>query len=269
MLTFVALMPRYFARITYDGTAYNGWQVQENTPRTIQQVMNERISGLLNERIEFTGCGRTDTGVHAKEFYAHFDAQRELVNTKHDTPSAQWTYKFNCVLPPAIAVHEILKVRDDAHARYDAVSRTYEYIITQKRDPFMLNRACFIYTRLDIGAMNRASKALLGYTDFSCFSKSRTQVKTNNCRIMKAGWKKKGDLLIFTITADRFLRNMVRAIVGTMVEIGKGKIGMDDLRRIIEGKKRSDAGMSVEAQGLYLVKVRYKKGMIRKVRTTG
>jgi tRNA pseudouridine38-40 synthase len=257
-------MPRYFARISYAGTAYNGWQIQENTPHTVQQVMNERISKLLNEKIAFTGCGRTDTGVHAKEFYVHFDSSKDLSVNKKAPPSHDWSYKFNCVLPNDIAVHEIFRVRDDAHARYDAVSRTYVYLVTKKRDPFLMERACFIYADLDLALMNRACKLLLGEKDFSCFSKTRTQVKTNICNVKQARWEREGDLLKFTITADRFLRNMVRAIVGTMVNIGKKKTDLDGLKRIIEGKKRGDAGVSVEAQGLYLVKVEYKKGIAGK-----
>ncbi|HEY6160203.1 MAG TPA: tRNA pseudouridine(38-40) synthase TruA [Bacteroidia bacterium] len=245
-------MPRYFARIAYVGTAYNGWQVQENTPRTIQQVLNERISGLLDEKIEFTGCGRTDTGVHAREFYVHFDCSKEL-----DPHDADWTYKFNCMLPKDISVYEVFKVRADAHARYDALKRTYEYYITYNRDPFLTDRAYYFYRGLDLKGMKDACRLLPQYSDFSCFSKSNTQVKTNICKIYEAKWEQQDHLLIFSITADRFLRNMVRAIVGTLLDIGRLKMEVKDMAKIIEGGKRSDAGMSVPAEGLYLAKVEY------------
>ena len=245
-------MPRYFARIAYVGTAYNGWQVQENTSRTIQQVMNERISELLNEKIEFTGCGRTDTGVHAREFYAHFDCSREL-----DPHETDWAYKFNCMLPRDISVYDVFRVKDDAHARFDALWRTYEYYLTYNRDPFLTERACYFYRGLDLKGMKDACRILMQHSDFSCFSKSNTQVKTNICKIREAKWEQREHLLVFTISADRFLRNMVRAIVGTMLDIGRLKMEVKDLAKIIEGKNRSEAGMSVPAEGLYLVKVEY------------
>ena len=244
---------RYFIKLSYQGTNYNGWQIQKNTPRTVQQVMNLSLSKLLNEKIEFTGCGRTDTGVHAREFYAHFDS---IKNNLHINPM-EWLCKFNMVLPVDIAVKEIVAVKSDAHARFGAVSRSYEYIINRKRDPFLLNRAYYLYQPLSLELMNEAAKMLFEYDDFSCFSKSNTQVKTNLCRIIEANWKEADNLLMFTITANRFLRNMVRAIVGTMIDVGKEKISLDDFRKIIESKNRSDAGFSVPADGLYLVKVQY------------
>ena len=264
-------MPRYFARISYVGTAYNGWQIQKNTPRTIQQIMNERISGLLNEKIEFTGCGRTDTGVHAKEYYAHFDSVNDLLAPEfyrqhHESAdSDDWAYKFNSVLPYDIVVSDIFKVKDDAHARFDARSRTYRYHITRERDPFLVDRAYFLYAELDTDAMDLGCKTLLEYSDFSCFSKSHTQVRSNLCKIMEAScvWDiTEGSKIIFTIKADRFLRNMVRAIVGTMLEIGKGKLTLNDLPKIIEGKNRSEAGISVPAHGLYLEEVNYDEELI-------
>ncbi|MEW6468324.1 MAG: tRNA pseudouridine(38-40) synthase TruA [Bacteroidota bacterium] len=241
---------RYFAKLSYVGTAYNGWQVQENTPRTVQQVLNESISRLLNEKIEFTGCGRTDTGVHAAEFYAHFDSQKDLSDPES-------VYKFNSVVPRDIAVQELLRVKDAAHARYDAISRSYRYQIIQQRNPFFNERAAFLYAPLDIDRMNEAAKALFDYSDFTSFSKLRTQVKTNLCKVMRAEWSREGELLVFRITADRFLRNMVRAIVGTLVRVGKKEINADDVRRIIESRDRGNAGESFPAHGLYLEKVVY------------
>lgn len=244
---------RYFVKLSYVGTAYNGWQIQENTPYTIQQVMNEKISSLLNEKIELSGCGRTDTGVHAKEFYAHFDIEKENLNT------VDWIYKFNCVLPKDISVHEIRSVNNNAHARFDAISRTYQYIIIGSRDSFMNERAAFLYLPLDLSLMNEASKILFEYNDFSSFSKLHTQVKTNLCKITKAEWTQENNLITFEITADRFLRNMVRAIVGTLVAVGKKEITIDEMRKIIESKNRSNAGESFPACGLYLTKVIYPK----------
>src|SRR5688572_8893022 len=213
--------------------------------------MNEKISSLLNSKTEFTGCGRTDTGVHAREFYAHFDSQSENLHT------GDWVYKFNCVLPRDIAIQRIIAVPNNAHARYDALSRTYEYFIVRQRDPFMNERAAFIHSPLDIDLMNRACAILYDYSDFTSFSKLRTQVKTNNCKVTSAAWRTEKDLLVFSITADRFLRNMVRAIVGTLVGVGKGEISPEKVREIIESKNRGNAGESFPACGLYLVRVSY------------
>ena len=246
-------MHRYFIKLSYCGTNYNGWQVQENTPKTIQEVLTKNVSGLLNEELSIVGCGRTDTGVHAKEFYAHFDSGKDDL---HVAPSV-WLYKMNCVLPNDIVIHEVIPVKADASARFSALERTYQYVINRKRDPFLIDRAYSLYVPLDIDKMNKASQILLEYTDFSSFSKTNTQVKNNECRIVRAGWEEKGDLFIFTITANRFLRNMVRAIVGTLIDVGKGVTSEEELRKIIEGKNRSDAGSSVPAGGLYLTKVIY------------
>jgi tRNA pseudouridine38-40 synthase len=253
------ILHRYFIRLAYNGTAYHGWQIQENTTRTVQQVLNEIFSLLLNEKVFVTGCGRTDTGVHAKDFYGHFDASVDL-NTDHD----KWLYKFNNALPPDIAIKDILAVNESANSRFDAVSRTYEYIICRKKDPFEINRAWFLKTDLDINKMNDAAKVLFEYTDFTSFSKSNTQNFTNNCKILKAEWKVENDLLIFSISADRFLRNMVRAIVGTLVDVGKEKITTEQFKTIIESKDRSNAGFSVPANGLYLVNVEYPEGYFNK-----
>ena len=246
-------MNRYFLKLSYNGTKYHGWQIQENTPKTVQQVLNDSLSMLLNEKIETLGCGRTDTGVHAHEFYAHFDSQKKDL---HKDPRL-WLYKFNLVLPHDIAIQQIIPVKIDANARFSALSRTYKYIINRKKDPFLIDSTYYLYGNLDIDLMNKACKELMKHKDFSCFSKTRTQVKTNDCKITKAEWTDENGLLIFTITADRFLRNMVRAIVGTMIEIGQGKMPVENFKKIIEGKNRSDAGFSVPACGLYLTKVVY------------
>jgi len=246
-------LQRYFIKLSYNGTAYNGWQIQDNTSATVQQTINEALSMVLNQSVMVTGCGRTDTGVHAKEFYAHFDCDKINLLDEHD----KWVYKFNQVLPADIAIQQIFAVKADASSRFDAVSRTYQYFISKYKDPFMINRTYYINSDLNVDEMNGAAKVLFEYTDFSAFSKSNTQTFTNNCKIHAAEWKSEKDTLVFTITADRFLRNMVRAIVGTLLDIGKGKLGVDDFKKIIESKERSNAGFSVPACGLYLTKVEY------------
>ncbi len=246
-------MQRYFIKLSYNGSAYNGWQIQDNTTATVQQTINEALSMVLNEPVTVTGCGRTDTGVHAKEFYAHFDCSKTTLLLEYD----KWLYKFNQVLPADIAIEQIIAVKQDASSRFDAVSRTYQYIISKQKNPFMMGRTNIINTDFDIDEMNKAASTLFDYTDFSAFSKSNTQTFTNDCKIYKAQWKQENDTLLFTITADRFLRNMVRAIVGTLLEVGKGKLSITDFKKIIESKQRSNAGVSVPACGLYLVKVEY------------
>lgn len=248
---------RYFIQLSYDGTAYHGWQIQENTFSTVQQVINEMLSRLLREPVFVTGCGRTDTGVHANEYYAHFDCTKDLMQE-----TAKWIFKFNNALPPDIAIQKIIPVAENANARFDAVARTYQYHIHRKKDPFLLNRSYFLFFDLDVAKMNEAANSLFQYIDFSSFAKSNTQNFTNNCKIYKAEWKEENDRLIFTISADRFLRNMVRAIVGTLIKVGKGKISLEEFKIIIEKKNRSEAGLSVPACGLYLTNVTYPKNYL-------
>lgn len=248
-------MQRYFIQLSYNGTAYHGWQIQENTFLTIQQVLNEMLSKLLNEPIFLTGCGRTDAGVHATEFFAHFDS----VKTGLHTHQEKWLLKLNHALPADIAIQKIIRVNEKSNSRFDAISRTYQYIINRKKDPFQIKKACFLYGDLDLKEMNKASRVLLSHKDFSSFAKSNTQNLTNICKIYQAEWKEENDLLIFTISADRFLRNMVRAIVGTLLDVGKGKVSVEDFNKIIESKTRSNAGFSAHACGLYLTRVEYPK----------
>lgn len=233
--------------------------MQENTPSTVQQVLNDSLSMLLREKIETTGCGRTDTGVHAREFYAHFDCEKSDLQENND----HWVFKLNSVLPPDIAVHGLIMVDGAAHARFDAVARSYQYMITRRKEPFLQGWAWQFWKPLDIKSMNEAAKLLYEFEDFSAFSKSNTQVKTNNCRIINAEWEEQNDLLLFNITADRFLRNMVRAIVGTLVEVGQNKMNIEQFRMIIEGKNRSEAGASVPGCGLYLVKIEYPQNILK------
>ncbi len=274
------MVRKYFIELSYLGTNYSGWQVQKNTKHTVQQVMEENLSRLLNEKISLLGCGRTDTGVHATRFFAHLETAKNLGTlSSHSSgekiqQGADWVFKFNSVLPKDIAVHNIFLAGPKAHARFDAVSRTYKYFIAFHRDPFLDGRVLLVPGDLDMDKMNKASEELLRHEDFTSFSKARTQVKTNICKIKEAGWEKipahhlpgahgshGQELLLFTITSDRFLRGMVRAIVGTMLDIGKGKKNVGEMKRIIEGRHRSKAGMNALACGLYLTDVKYPEGI--------
>ncbi len=243
---------RYFIKLSFKGTNYHGWQMQKNA-NSIQDVLNKALTLMLGEKINVVGCGRTDAGVHAKEFFAHFDTKYSLTEKEID----QLVFKLNKFLPKDIAIFNIYPVRPDAHARFDAITRTYQYIITQNKDPFNQEFAFYYYGSLNVDLMNKGAEILFEYDDFTSFSKLHTQVKNNICKIIDARWEKKDQMLIFTIKADRFLRNMVRAIVGTLIDLGIHKITLDDIREIIEQKDRSAAGRSVPANGLFLTKITY------------
>lgn len=240
---------RYFIELAYNGSKYHGWQNQPNAI-TVQSKLELALSTLLSDDIAVVGAGRTDTGVHAKHLVAHF-------NTEVNLKISDLIYKLNSFLPNDIAIYSIYKVKPNVHARFDAVARTYHYYISTSKNPFLSGLAHEFYLPLDVDLMNEASKILLNYNDFQCFSKKHTDVKTYNCNIWKAEWTEKPNELIFEITADRFLRNMVRAIVGTMIDIGQGKITIEQLHNIIKSKDRSNAGFSAPACGLYLTKVTY------------
>jgi tRNA pseudouridine38-40 synthase len=212
--------------------------------------MNKAVSVLLNSKISLMGAGRTDTGVHAKEMYAHFDVDAPL-----NTPGL--VHKLNSYLPKDIVVYAIIPVSDEAHVRFDATKRTYEYHINTFKDSFLQEESWYHHQKLDIDLMNKAAETLLHHTDFQCFSKVNTAVNTFDCTIFEAYWKQENNQLVFTISANRFLRNMVRAIVGTLVKIGSHKITLDDLNAIIASKDRDKAGFSVPAHGLYLTKIDY------------
>jgi tRNA pseudouridine38-40 synthase len=245
------LLQRYFIHLGYKGTYYHGWQIQPGAI-SVQEVLNQHLSLLLKETIQTVGAGRTDSGVHASSFFAHFDS-----HSKDLDQNPKFIYQLNSILPRDIAVYKILAVHSDAHARFDAISRTYLYRICMIKDPFNIEFAMHFKYPLDITAMNKASEILKEYTDFSSFSKLHTDVKTNNCKIFEAKWELSGNELHFTIKADRFLRNMVRAIVGTLIEVGKNKILPENIRSIIENKSRSLAASSVKAQGLHLIQIQY------------
>jgi tRNA pseudouridine38-40 synthase len=240
---------RYFIKFSYNGTNYHGWQYQPNAA-SVQETLAKAVSVILNSPVELMGAGRTDTGVHAKEMFAHFDFEQAL-------NAASVVHKLNSFLPKDIAITEIILVNDAAHARFDATKRTYEYQITTVKDVFLPEQSWYFQQQLDVTLMNNAAALLLRHTDFQCFSKVHTDVNTFNCKITKAVWNEDGNRLIFTISADRFLRNMVRAIVGTLINIGLHKITLDDFVRIIESKDRSEAGFSVPAHGLYLTEIEY------------
>ena len=212
--------------------------------------MNKAVSTILNTEINLMGAGRTDTGVHAKEMYAHFDFEKsfEIESVIH---------KLNSFLPKDITVYDIIPVPAAAHTRFDAVKRTYEYHINTFKDPFLQEQSWYFHQHLDIDLMNQAAQLLFDHTDFQCFSKVNTDVNTFDCTVFEAHWSKENEKLIFTISANRFLRNMVRAIVGTLINIGLHKITLTDFDAIIKSKNRDKAGFSVPAHGLYLTKIEY------------
>lgn len=249
---------RYFIQLSYKGTNYHGWQIQPDQI-SIQEEIEGAFLIAFQKKIEIVGCGRTDTGVHAKNYWAHFEALQ--------LPSSieQLVFKLNNLLPKDIVVHQIKPVSDEAHARFDATFRRYIYQITDVKNPFILEFAHYVIKKLDIAKMNEACKVLYSYENFKSFSKVKTQVYTYNCKIMHAEWKKnKEGLISFEIQANRFLRNMVRAIVGTMIDVGLGKISINDFKQIIESKNRSNAGTSVPAKGLFLVEIGYPNQILNK-----
>ena len=240
---------RYFIELSYNGAAYHGWQIQPDAI-SVQEVLEKALSILLNMPISIMGAGRTDTGVHAKQMFAHFDFEGEI-------DRVDLMFKLNSFVPKDVAIHDIFKVKEDVHTRFHAVSRTYLYRVSLQKNVFNVDAAYYVKQKLDIEKMKEATKILLEYNDFECFSKSKTNVNTFLCNIMKAEWQVVDGELHFTIKADRFLRNMVRAIVGTLINIGLGKNPVAHLHNIIESKNRSEAGFSVPARGLYLIEVEY------------
>ncbi len=246
---FSPLILRYFIEFAYQGTNYHGWQSQPNT-KTVQETLTKALSILLKTPLELVGAGRTDAGVHARQMFAHFDYEAQI-------EEKLLVAKLNSFLPEDIVVYRIHHVTDEAHARFDATSRTYEYHIHLFKDAFKKELSWYHFRSLDIDKMNEAAQILFEYHDFECFSKSNTDVFTFNCTISEAVWQCNHNSLVFTITANRFLRNMVRAIVGTLIQIGLGKVPIDHLRTIIESKDRGQAGFSVPARGLFLTRVSY------------
>jgi len=240
---------RYFIELAYNGKNYHGWQNQPDAI-TVQEVLENALSTLLREKIQVMGAGRTDAGVHAKQLFAHFDY--EPIDSKSDL-----IFKLNSFLPKDISIQNIFPVKEDAHARFDALERAYEYLISFQKNPFTDDFAHLIHYKPSMDLMNEAASELLNYKDFQCFSRSNTDVKTYNCDVKEAYWKIENSQLIFTIKADRFLRNMVRAIVGTLLDVGFEKTSILQFHEILKSKDRSKAGSSAPAKGLYLTKVVY------------
>ena len=241
---------RYFITFSYDGTAYHGWQIQPHSV-SVQEEIQKALSTLLRRPMEVVGAGRTDTGVHARKMFAHFDSEYEL-----ECP--QLVYKLNKLLPRDIAVQQVERVADDMHARFSAKSRTYHYYVHLDKNPFLRSYSWQVYGTPDFELMNRAAAVLMEYTDFTSFSKVNTDTKTNDCTITEAHWDRVADgQWRFTITANRFLRNMVRAIVGTLMEVGRGRMSIEQLRNVVDAKDRCRAGDSVPGNALFLVDVKY------------
>jgi tRNA pseudouridine38-40 synthase len=249
-------MNRYFIYLSYNGKNYCGWQKQPNGP-TVQQATEEALGTWFRTKIPLVGAGRTDAGVHARRMVAHFDLPGTPCNLSF------LAEKLNRLLPRDVAVEKILPVRENAHARFDALSRTYHYYASARKDPFNKEFVCRLHAEPDFGAMNDACRILCRYTDFTSFSKLHTDVKTNNCRIAQASWTNAGEVWQFAITADRFLRNMVRAIVGTLLEVGRGKLSAQDFKTIIEAKDRGRAGASAPAHALFLYEITYPEDVFK------
>lgn len=241
---------RYFLKLAYNGANYHGWQSQPNA-ESVQECIEKALSMVLREPIAITGAGRTDAGVNAAVMYAHFDVNEPLKDT------TTLVMRLNSILGKDISIYDVLPVHDDAHARFDATARTYKYFVHTEKSPFLYPFSWKSTCKLDFDLMNEAAELLKGYTDFTSFSKLHTDVATNNCKITHARWEQEGGQWVFTITADRFLRNMVRAIVGTLVDVGRGKLTIEQFCQVIEKKDRCSAGTSMPGNALFLWKVEY------------
>ncbi len=251
------MVMRYFILLSYDGTNFHGWQAQKNAI-SIQKILCDALGMMLREDVSLTGCGRTDAGVHAREYYAHMDLEKELSKAQ----AVKLVFKLNSYLGKDIAIRKIFPVKQDAHARFSAFLRTYKYYIALQKDPFLVNHSWYHYGPFDIEMMNRGAEILMSHSDFTSFSKVDSDTKTKICKLSEAYWEVTGNQLVFTISANRFLRNMVRAIVGTLLDLGTGKMNLRDLKLVIEAKNRSDAGDSVPACGLFLHKLGYPEDIV-------
>ena len=249
-------LKRYFVEVAYNGSAYHGWQRQPNAI-SVQQALEEALSKLISETIGLVGAGRTDTGVHARQMFAHFDTEQDISNPK------ELVFLLNGFLKDDIAIKTIRRVQPTAHARFDATARDYEYHVAMSKDPFCAHLHYYLKNKPDIDLMNQAAKTLILNKDFQCFSRSNTDVKTFLCDIKKAEWRQEGTSLVFYICANRFLRNMVRAIVGTLLEVGFKKRKVEEMGKVIKSKERGKAGFSAPAHGLYLSRIEYPQNIFQ------
>jgi tRNA pseudouridine38-40 synthase len=243
---------RYFIKLAYNGRNYHGWQSQQNA-HSVQDELEKCLSFKLRENIKISGCGRTDTGVHAREYFAHFDS----ITHFDEKTKSDFINRLNIFLPSDIVVYDLYHVKNEANARFDALSRTYKYYISRKKNPFKNDTSLYVYGYLDLDAMTKATNLLFEYSDFTSFSKLHSQTNNNLCNILEAKWIDSDSMLVFEITANRFLRNMVRAITGTLLEVGQGKLSLDGFKNVIEARNRERAGFSVPAHALFLEKVIY------------
>jgi tRNA pseudouridine38-40 synthase len=250
-LVYLYCMTRYFTELSFKGTHYHGWQVQPNA-KSIQEVLNHHLSLILGEKIELTGAGRTDTGVHASYFMAHMESSNPDLDT--DKKILQ---RINGFLPPDISIHKFYKVYPEAHARFDATSRSYNYFVSRRKDPFQQDYSLPFYGQLDVNKMNEACKILLDKSDFAAFCKKGSEELNQTCTIFRAEWKENQNMLVFQISANRFLRNMVRALVGTFMEIGRSRMNLTEFQDVFLSKNRSEAGESVPGKGLFLCGISY------------
>lgn len=250
-------MTRYFIHMAYDGTAYCGWQIQPNEP-TVQQVVENALSTILRQEISVTGAGRTDTGVHASKYIAHFDVEDSAPQSvPFDPPGEEFIFKLNRFLPPDIVVYKIHQVPSDMHARFSATYRTYHYHISRIKPLYTRNYSLHIYGNLDLAAIRKCCSIVLQTTDFTSFAKLHTDVHTNDCQVMQAQWKEVEQGYLFEIQANRFLRNMVRSLTGTLLDVGQGKVSAEEFQDIVNAKDRSKAGQSAPARALFLVDIGY------------
>jgi tRNA pseudouridine38-40 synthase len=249
-------MSRYFIEVFYKGTAYSGFQTQENA-NTIQAEIEKAIEVLKKDKVVLTGSSRTDSGVHALQNFFHFDSGLDYSNEKA-------IYNLNAILPEDIGIRRIIPVNEEAHCRFDAVTREYKYFVYRHKNPFLKDRAYYYPYRLDVGRLQEAADILKEYTDFTSFSKRNTQVKTFNCQLMESQWLYEGDCLVYRVKGNRFLRGMVRALTATMLKTGRGRQSLDEFRAIIEAKDCTVASFSVPAHGLFLLSVEYPGGYFNK-----
>jgi len=252
-------MPRYFLQLAYKGTAYSGFQVQHNAV-TVQSVVEQALAILAQERVVLTGSSRTDAGVHARQNYFHFDMARSLEQWRDIRDSAQLLYKLNAILPQDIVVLSVQEVGDSAHCRFDAVARSYKYYITRQKNPFLTDRAWYFPYRLEREQLQEAARLILQYTDFTSFSKRNTQVKSFHCTIERSEWREEEGCLVYAVSANRFLRGMVRALTSTMLQVGRGKLTLEGFRDVIEARDCTVASFAAPAHGLFLEEVVYPAG---------